>query len=207
MAYSDYGGYAYRNGQRVVDRSDCTITPDGDTFGTPGCYPGFAMVAAGMQEDEVMERIKWPSGHAVLGDGPVYVVLYKQSGTHLHRGPEELDLESHADSPQIEEWKNPETGKVSRWLNTDHYKTTGEPLVVNVDGCTLTIFYEISDNHYQYARLDQPDGTVWLGFSGYGVGAGLEDAGYGYSTDDCETRLFELLSTKPADLGARGAGE
>jgi hypothetical protein len=33
MAYSDYGGYAYRNGKRVENRSDCTITPEGDTFG------------------------------------------------------------------------------------------------------------------------------------------------------------------------------
>ena len=29
MAYSDYGGYAYRNGERVRERSDYTITPDG----------------------------------------------------------------------------------------------------------------------------------------------------------------------------------
>jgi hypothetical protein len=33
--------------------------------------------------------------------------------------------------------------------------------------------------------LEQSNGTVWHGFSGYGVGAGLEDAGYGYSTNDC----------------------
>ena len=48
MAYSDYGGYAYRNGERVDDRSDATITPDGDTYGTPGSYPGFALLAAGV---------------------------------------------------------------------------------------------------------------------------------------------------------------
>jgi hypothetical protein len=36
MAYSDYGGYAYRNGKRVTERSDATITPDGDAYGTPG---------------------------------------------------------------------------------------------------------------------------------------------------------------------------
>lgn len=35
--------------------------------------------------------------------------------------------------------------------------------------------------------------TFWHGWSGYGVGAGLEDAGYGYSTDEREERLWELF--------------
>ena len=35
MAYSDYGGYAYRNGKRVEARSDATISPEGDVFGSP----------------------------------------------------------------------------------------------------------------------------------------------------------------------------
>ena len=33
----------------------------------------------------------------------------------------------------------------------------------------------------------------WHAFSGYGVGAGLEDAGYGFSTQGCEDRLWELF--------------
>jgi len=46
-------------------------------------------------------------------------------------------------------------------------------------------------------QLEQPDGTVWHGWSGYGVGAGLEDAGYGYSTDACERRLWEIFQEVP----------
>jgi hypothetical protein len=64
MAYSDYGGYAYRNGKRVEDRSDATISPDGDVFGSPGIWPGFAAYAAG-GKDEYEKRREWPSGHAV----------------------------------------------------------------------------------------------------------------------------------------------
>ena len=48
------------------------------------------------------------------------------------------------------------------------------------------------DNYYVYARLTQPDGNVWHGWSGYGVGAGLEDAGYGFSTADRESKLRDL---------------
>jgi hypothetical protein len=33
---------------------------------------------------------------------------------------------------------------------------------------------------------------VWHGWSGYGVGAGLEDCGYGYSTEDREDVLRAL---------------
>jgi hypothetical protein len=196
MAYSDYGGYAYRNGVRIEDRSDCTITPEGDTFGTPGSYPGFAMIEAGVELAEVKERIQWPSGHAVIGDGPIYVVLYKQSTTQLFRGPTEIDLLNAAIDPEVSEYTY--DGKVRRYINVDHYKSTREPLVAEADGYRLTVYYEISDNHYQYAKLEQPDGTVWHGWSGYGVGAGLEDAGYGYSTHDCDDRLWELF-TKPED--------
>ena len=52
MAYSDYGGYAYLNGIHITERSDTSIKIDSTT--------------------EI-------NGHVVLGDGPIYIVLYKQS--------------------------------------------------------------------------------------------------------------------------------
>lgn len=44
--------------------------------------------------------------------------------------------------------------------------------------------------------MTQPDGVVWTGFSGYGVGAGLEDAGYGYSTEEREDKLLKFSQNK-----------
>ena len=175
MAYSDYGGYAYRNGERVEERSDATITPDGDTFGTPGCWPGFAMIAAGVPHDEVQKRIEWPSGHAVLGDGPVYLVLRKTYAT-LYRGPEAQDLP----------------------IGRDDYDADEVRRMVELDGCKVELIYTQEDNYYVYARLTQPDGNVWHGWSGYGVGAGLEDAGYGYSTSEREIMLWELFGHREA---------
>lgn len=193
MAYSDYGGYAYRNGARVVERSDATITPEGDTYGTPGSYPGFALMAQGVSHEEVMRRMDWPKGHAVLGDGPIYVVLYKQSSLHIHRGPERLDdlsLLKDAGPKAIKEWEY--GGKSGRYIDTDHFKECEEPCHFEVDGWRITVFWREEDNHYQYVRVEQPDGTVWCGWSGYGVGAGLEDAGYGYSTSEREDVLTDL---------------
>jgi hypothetical protein len=183
MAYSDYGGYAYRNGERVESRSDCTITPEGDTFGTPGSWPGFGMMAAGVPRDEIKKRIEWPSGHAVLGDGPVYLVLYKTWGT-LYRGPEDQNL------------------PIDRG---DDYYAAEIRRTAELDGCRVDVIYTHEDNYYVYARLTQPDGNVWHGWSGYGVGAGLEDCDYGYSTSEREETLWSLfdnpqeISTNPGE--------
>ena len=62
MAYSDYGGYAYLNGIHITERSDTSIKIDSTT--------------------EI-------DGHVVLGDGPIYIVLYKQYAI-IYRGGERL---------------------------------------------------------------------------------------------------------------------
>lgn len=179
MAYSDYGGYAYRSGKRVEERSDATITPEGDTFGTPGAYPGFAMIAAGVPHSDVQKAIEWPMGHAVLGDGPVYLVLRKQWAT-LYVGPEKQDVDIDRD------WSE------SAGAEQDQRKA------VQLNGWNIEVAYTHEDNYYVYARVTQPDGVVWHGFSGYGVGAGLEDVGYGYDTQDREDMLFQLFPMENA---------
>lgn len=170
MAYSDYGGYAYRNGNRVEERSDATITPEGDIYGTPGSYPGFALLANGVQYDEVMRRMDWPSGHVVLGDGPIYLVLRKCNAM-LYRCAEKQNLP----------------------IERSDYEANETRSAAELDGCNIELVYTLEDNFfYVYAKLTQPDGNVWHGFSGYGVGAGLEDADYGFSTSDREDKLIEL---------------
>ena len=194
MAYSDYGGYAYRNGVRVEDRSDCTISPEGDTFGSPGMWPGFSAFAAG-GKDEYDKRKDWPSGHVVLGDGTIYVVLYKQSSLMIYRGQDEIDNVTLLKNPSpdwVKKWTDKE-GKEHQFVNTDHFKSSGELCTFEVDGVTIEVYFREEDNHYQYAKVTQADGNVWTGFSGYGVGAGLEDADYGYSTEDREDVLQELF--------------
>lgn len=198
MAYSDYGGYAYRNGVRVEDRSDCTIGPDGDTFGSPGMWPGFAALMAGGKE-EYEKRKDWPSGHVVLGDGPIYVVLYKQSSLMIYRGPDRLDDIALLKNPLpdwVEKWTDKD-GKEHQWVNTDHFKSSEELCTFEVNGVTIEVYFREEDNHYQYVKVTQADGNVWTGFSGYGVGAGLEDADYGYSTKDREDVLQELFPMVP----------
>lgn len=178
MAYSDYGGYAYRNGIRVVERSDAVLTPEG-VQSTPGQWPGWTIEAGRGGQ----------SFHALLGDGPIYVGLYKQSGVHVHRLAERLDPVDLLREPTPDATEGFEG---QRWINDDSFRSRGVPCVLEADGCTIEVHWTYEDNYYQYVRLTQPDGSVWHGWSGYGVGAGLEDCGYGYCTKDREEMLSYL---------------
>lgn len=185
MAYSDYGGYAYRNGVRVEERSDAVIRPDMVNVGAPGVYPGFVAIAAGQTLDE-FEKVRAAAldGHVVLGDGPVFAVLYKQTYLMAYR----LIDGGFIKAPEL-----------SGFSGYDLAENSLPPAVFDVDGHKFEVLFENSDNYYQYVRLTHPDGTVWTGFSGYGVGAGLEDCGYGFSTEEQVDRLNEVF---PCDRDA-----
>jgi hypothetical protein len=128
MAYSDYGGYAYRNGIRVPERSDYTINPDGTGFGTPGVWPGFAMMAAGAEAAAVCAAIRRPHHHVVLGDGPILVGLHKQSVTLVYRNGERLDEVSLLVDPQEGDICTYECqGKKDRYLNTEAFRDKKPP--------------------------------------------------------------------------------
>ena len=186
MAYSDYGGYGYRNGDRVEARSDAVLSLEG-IWATPGMYPGFADPEMWKNPEEHA-----PYYHVILGDGPIFVGLYKQSGLYIHRLSEKLDLLSLCVSEAPPVYKS---GKYPPYLDVPHglHELGREMLEFEVDGHRIRAHWLETDNYYLFVRLEQPDGTVWTGFSGYGVGAGLEDCGYGYSTSDCIGLLEELF--------------
>lgn len=195
MAYSDYGGYAYRNRDRVIDRSDAVLSAEG-VKATPGMWPGFALA----------EGRSGGSYHVLLGDGPIYLGLHKQSSLSAFRFLEPIDI-----SKLIIEQNQPLWDKFPELLSTypwdqdankkhfDMYKATAvlgdDPTLrvrVTIDDHVIEPVWIEEDNFYMYVRLQQPDGVVWHGWSGYGVGAGLEDCGYGFSTVECVRRLLYL---------------
>lgn len=182
MAYSDYGGYGYRNGRRVDERSDAVLSPEG-LKSTPGAWPGWTL----------SEGRTGGSYHVILGDGPIFVSLYKQSSLGIHRLSDRLEEADYLVDPQPGDVTDTEwNGKRSKYINDDNFDEN-RPAIFLVDGIKITVYWIWEDNHYQYVKMEQPDGTVWTGFSGYGVGAGLEDCGYGYDTDEREERLFHLF--------------
>ncbi len=180
MAYSDYGGYAYRNGKRVLERSDAVLSSEG-LKSTPGMWPGFVLP----------EARSVGSYHVIMGDGPVHVTLYKQSSLGILVNGDEQDELAVCTIKDVPAWEY----KDSKGIDVDVFKDSNEVCTFEVADHKIEVFWrDDEDNHYQYVRLTQPDGNTWLGFSGYGVGAGFEDGDYGYSNADREGTLFELFA-------------
>jgi hypothetical protein len=178
MSYSDYGGYGYRNGVKVVERSDAVLTPDG-LKSTPGMWPGWVH----------QEGRSGGSYHVVLGDGPIFVCLYKQSSLSIHRLNEQLDVTSLLKNPEpnwVEHWEW--EGEPRKSINVDWFKYSELPCPLEVDGHVIEVRWTEEDNHYLYVRAMQPDGVIWCGWSGYGVGCGLD--GYGYSDADRDETML-----------------
>ena len=169
MAYSDYGGYAYRDGRHIPERSDAVITAEG-IKSTCGMWPGWT----------IPESREGGSYHALLGDGEILVGLYKQSSLSLFLNGEDFPILG------VIKAKYPESIKAydgKEYWDSDYFRDNELTMAVDVGPHKLEAFFEYSDNYYLFVRLTQEDGAVWTGWSGYGVGAGLEDAGYGFSTD------------------------
>ena len=191
MAYSDYGGYGYKNGERVVARSDAVITDKARS--QPGMFPGFAFAAQGLSASEAAKtRYKNPNGHVVLGDSPLYVGLYKQAGVSVWHEDREIELgECENDCPAefIDSYDD------RKCINGYEIADADEEICVRFklpSGARMDVAWTHEDNYYQFVRLDMPNGDLWAGWSGYGVGARLENAGYGFSTQACEDRLEQL---------------
>ena len=153
MAYSDYGGYAYKNGDRIADHSD---------------IDGY---------------------HALLGNKSIQVGLYKQKCVTILKNGETLDYKS------IVKAKFPEA-VTDDYVDSNFFSDTDTPLELEIDGYLITIHYFEGDNYYVFASIEEPDETFWCGFSGYGVAAGLEDCGYGFSTEDQIERMKAFFKSK-----------
>lgn len=163
MAYSNWGGYAYKNGIRVEDRSDAVITTDGSIEGSPGIYPGFSALISGKTQEEVMKYISLPMAHAVLGQENVYVLLYK-SYPLIYVGGEKQPFK----------YKYPEE-------NGDRVLSYS----LDFDDTKVELVMDFEESRI-FARVTYRNGDVWCGFSGYVVGAGWEEEG---KTGECISTL------------------
>jgi len=192
MAYSDYGGYAWRNGVLVEDRSDWTLRPDGTGVGTPGAYPGFAAAAGavpGVEPGEAQAFAQLPHFHVGLGDGPIFVGLTKQSYFDVRRLAEQLKTRPLLDEACLErpdkdylydEDEKPYSGYDPEDVNPGYWRVGGKGFgehecVLRVDGHVIRMRWIDYCNHWQFCRVEQPDGARWCGWSGYGAGMGLDN--------------------------------
>ena len=198
MAYSDYGGYAFLNGERVIERSDAVLDEVYHTL--PGSHPGISTVlqlenegkTAAEIADILERRYEVPNGHVVLGDDTIYVGLYKQDVGGVWIDGVKYDVANLFKDYQKEKYLTNDGWFIPSYFVGEYYEDDYEGMgIVRTSGFVralklnfwlkddryeLNLIWKYLDNLYVYARLkDTKVGSVWTGFSGYGVGAGLED--------------------------------
>jgi len=190
VAYSNWGGYAYKNGIRVVERSDCVITPK-EMISSPGMWPGFAFVMRGDSVEQVQKKLEYPSGHVVVGDGPIYIALYKASYVSIFNNQEEIDLAQLLLDNQYSVRCFKHNDKIEYRVETEDFIKNEEPCNLKFHDYEIMIYWLGGRRYCQYIQLKQPDATVWHGWSGFEVGAGFEEE-HLKETENCEYRLKQF---------------
>lgn len=165
MAYSDYGAFTWRNGERRRDKEDVGVY-DTDEGELPSGYRIFANIMKNRESGAT----GWHnhSHHGVMGDGFIRVGLYKQglgsSGIYVWPDGTEEPVRVPWEEIIGAEYPSYEYGKIT------HSIAHG----MGVYQFTFTDKENTDSGHYE-ATMTEPDGTEWLCVYDYGYGAGLTD--------------------------------
>ncbi len=125
-----------------------------------------------------------------LGDGDVHVFLFNGWGVDVCKN-------NIRNVPLSKEFNHKTLGYGESYscsvigFNANLEKCWGSEVVYK-----LTIWRVTEGNDFIYGRFVGPDGAVWSGYSGYGVGDGFEDGCYGYRNKDRVRTLKKLLARK-----------
>lgn len=145
MAYGNWGAFVYKNGERQKSREDNTPFKEDET--QAGYWQAFGRADT-----------KLSPHHASLGNGPFRLCGYKSYPEIFWEG-QSVDITPYqkGDNPGPD-WSWYDSDGIEGELNGYKFKATPseDPEAVNLE-------------------LIEPDGTVWSGKSGYGMGAGYED--------------------------------
>ena len=171
MGYSGYGGFGYRDGARIEMASDALITPDGINHGDPGGLPP-SDLTVGANNDPASAIY----GHVVIGDGPVFMTLLKQSmSIHLLADSTFHDLNLQTIGVDLPEDVLIDFGDGTCMLDADRLVECTETLRFEVEGHVIEYRMIAHPQWVQHARITQPDGTVWTAFCGSEIGAGHDE--------------------------------
>jgi len=153
MAYSNWGAFVYRNGERRPDKEDVGVfdTDEAD-------LPSGARIFANIMKRRAQENTApWTaSHHAVLGDGPVRVCGYKHE-------------------PSLWVWRDDHGEQVALPQpddTTDQWDLEDQGGTVEVDGQSWRWWFNQYNGNMIDLQLIEPDGTTWTATCGYCYGAG-----------------------------------
>lgn len=152
MAYSDYGSFVHRNGERRRDKEDVGVF-DTDEASLPSGVRIFANIMKRRVSgtDECWQH----SQHGVLGDGLVRVACYKQGLPSVWHWPEGAEKPLKLELPELE--------------GVDYFEFE------NVSAEFLGHKFRFTRGDHSEAYMTEPDGTEWKCEYDYGFGAGHTD--------------------------------
>ena len=180
MAYSDYGAFVYKNGERRRDKEDVGV------FDTEEAeYGSGARIWMNLLKREAENSWDKPwrgSQHGVMGDGNVRVACYKQGFPTVWAWPEGAEeprmfdneqLFMHngwsVDDPWVCVWNH--DGEKTLCIDAYDYDDEIRFTVPGLEG------YEFTYRHGEpnVSTMREPDGTFWECTHDYWYGAGFED--------------------------------
>lgn len=158
MAYSDYGAFVFKNGERRRDKEDVAVfASDDETFGqsSENIPSGLRIwVSLCQEKKEGRERTYYTHiHHGIMGDGAVRVVCHKQGL------PKICELLENGEVKDIEYYSD----------DVDYF-----------DYSKFNFAYKGYEFHFEsgnpyVAEMVEPDGTKWRCEYDYLYGAGFED--------------------------------
>ena len=178
MAYSNWGAFVYRDGERRKDKEDVGVFDTDEA-----AVPTYLRIWFNILKRRLEQHKQWDdmspeereadqvrhSHHAVLGDGRVRLCGYKNGPSLWMIGddgtPHRVVLPDKPDDPAGCD---------------DDFEVSGDLLV---EGATWHWLFHQFDGTMIDLRLKEPTGTVWTSRCGYEYGAGWmdDDAGKDWS--------------------------
>ncbi|MFW6015274.1 MAG: hypothetical protein ACOCRK_02405 [bacterium] len=159
MAYSNWGGHAYKNGKKIIERSDCQLSGK-EIQSTPGIYPGF------------IHGLDNRSFHVIMGDQDLLIGLYKVDILFIYEDcqKEIIDIiDRDRYSYCIDETKI--DNETIEFFNKDKF-TYDNILDINYKGHNIQIVWHDDPCEYVTVKMLQNNKDIWIGYSGMYIGAG-----------------------------------
>lgn len=192
MSYGGHGGLGYRNGELVENASDALLTPDCVNHGDPGGFPPSELMV--LANGETGAAI---NGHVIIGDGPVFVSLYKHTlCIYLLADGRFHELNLMTIGVDLPDGVVVDLGDGTCALSQDLLVQDTDTLRFEVEDHVIEYRMIAHPRWVQHARITQPDGTVWTGFCGYEIGAGHDDE----DTDPIARRHQTIFDGDDSDL-------
>ena len=154
MAYSDYGAFVYKNGERRPDKEDVALfASDEETFGedsaniSSGARIWVYLLHSHGREDSWIDHIH----HGIMGDNNIRVLCHKQGLPQIYEATKDGIKEVQYIPDDADRY---EYDTIKFEYNGYKFKfTSGKPYV---------------------AEMTEPDGTQWKCEYDYQFGAGFE---------------------------------